>query len=394
MAAYYDRMWPGIMSFPGRESCLRRPAQMAVCRSVSFSDGSNQYEISTIHFKHGEPKTVSIQDMQTSLWKVNESGGTYIDNATLDVNGTQLVWTFNVPAEADLSKLVITEVAVHTPEENYYSTDVIDISAYDEEPIIPNQTPSSESIQSVKEFVERCYSLILGRQSDETGLSNWTNALLSGTANASQIISGFMSSEEYANQQKDNSETVEILYNTMLGRPSDPAGKQDWTGVLDGNNVNTVINGFCGSQEFLGLCAEYGIEAGSVPTNGGQSSGQTGSGLEGFVARCYSEALGRSADEGGFSYWRDILRNKEQTPQQVAAGFVFSQEMNAADKIQSNPDALLDSLYKLYLGRSADEAGKEYWKQRIAEGISLEDLNAGFANSAEFTGIVASYGLE
>ena len=66
-----------------------------------------------------------------------------------------------------------------------------------------------------------------------------------------------------------------------------------------------------------------------------------------FVRRCYSLILGRSADEGGLNYWCDKLRNKEQTPIQVAWGFVFSPEMDAQRKIVENPDALLDALYRL-----------------------------------------------
>ena len=32
MTAYYDRKWPGIMSFPDRELCLWWPSQMSICR--------------------------------------------------------------------------------------------------------------------------------------------------------------------------------------------------------------------------------------------------------------------------------------------------------------------------------------------------------------------------
>ncbi|MBR4577253.1 MAG: DUF4214 domain-containing protein [Clostridia bacterium] len=241
----------------------------------------------------------------------------------------------------------------------------------------------------VSSFVRRCYSLILGRSADEGGLNNWVSLLESGQANASQIISNFMFSPEYLNRKSPSDVTVEILYNTMLGRPSDPGGKAMWVDTLNaGGDSNAVINGFCGSQEFLGICDEYGIVAGSV------GGGQQLTGIEGFVARCYSEALSRASDEGGLNYWCDKLRNKEQTPIQVAWGFVFSPEMDAQRKIVENPDALLDSLYRLYLGRPADEGGKAYWKDRIInEKLTMEALNDGFAYSQEFAGIVAGFGL-
>lgn len=259
---------------------------------------------------------------------------------------------------------------------------------------VPEPAPAAEPVPvdtaKVTSFVSRCYNLILGREADEGGLNNWVGQLASGSSNAATIISNFLGSQEYISQNRSNAETVDILYSTMLNRPADEAGKAHWAGFLDHGDVESVvINGFCGSQEFLGLCAEYGIEAGSVAP----ASSQAVTGLEGFVIRCYREALGRGSDEGGLAYWCSILQNRSQTPQQVAAGFVFSDEMNAREKIQNNPDALLDSLYQLYLGRPADADGKAYWKQRIADGLSLEGLNEGFALSAEFSGIIAGYGL-
>ena len=106
----------------------------------SFTDDSHLYEISTLHFKSGEPETISIQNMQTSLWIVGESSASLIDFADLNVNGTKLVWKFTVPAEADLSKLQIIHAFVQTPMECYSSDVVIDISASEAEPINPNNS--------------------------------------------------------------------------------------------------------------------------------------------------------------------------------------------------------------------------------------------------------------
>ena len=79
------------------------------------------------------------------------------------------------------------------------------------------------------------------------------------SSNASQIVSGFMGSEEYTNNNYSSAETIEVLYNTMLGRPSDPAGKQYWIDVLYSQGINAVIEGFRSSQEFSIICNDYGI---------------------------------------------------------------------------------------------------------------------------------------
>ncbi len=254
-----------------------------------------------------------------------------------------------------------------------------------------NKKPSTSMI-GVKDFVERCYSLILGRLADEEGLNNWVNLLSSKTATAAEIVNGFMESPEYINKNNSSEQTVNILYNTMLDRPADEAGKQNWVGVLNTSGSTSVINGFCGSQEFLKLCDDYGITAGSVQTNTPPAPTpiNTKTGLEGFVERCYIQALNRNSDAVGLENWINILKNKEQSPKQVASGFVFSQEMISRNL--SNEETV-DMFYRLYLGREADPAGRASWIDAMNNGMTLEELNNGFADSQEFQNIVESYGL-
>lgn len=256
---------------------------------------------------------------------------------------------------------------------------------------------------SVAGFVSRCYLYILGRPADDAGLQNWTNLLLSNTSTAAEIINGFMESVEYRNKNNSSDQTVNILYSTMLDRPADEAGKQNWVGVLDSTGSNaSVINGFCGSQEFLALCNKYGITAGSVqnsqpaqnpapadpPKPAAPTTTKTG--LEGFVERCYIQALNRNSDAAGLADWCSILRTKQQSPKQVASGFVFSQEMKSRNL--SNEETV-DMFYRLYLGREADPAGRSSWLAAMNSGMTLEELNNGFADSQEFHNIVESYGL-
>ena len=111
----------------------------------------------------------------------------------------------------------------------------------------------------------RCYQLILGRQPDPVGLSHWVGLLASGNKTASEIIYGFVGSDEFRSKDLSNGDKVEILYRTMLNRGSDSGGKASWTSILNnGNPITTVINGFCGSVEFNNLCIEYGIIPGSI----------------------------------------------------------------------------------------------------------------------------------
>ena len=261
--------------------------------------------------------------------------------------------------------------------------------------------PDDAAIESIRDFVERCYRLILGRESDEAGLNNWVNALLFNTADASQIISGFMNSEEFGNQQKDNSETVEILYNTMLNRPSDTAGKEYWVDVMNNSNSNAVINGFCGSREFLSLCQEYGIEAGSVPVDQSNSQPQPVSEpnpkprtadiekIKGFIHRCYDLILARDADEGGLNNWVNVLSSGASNASQIVSGFMGSEEYTNNNYSSAET---IEVLYNTMLGRPSDPAGKQYWIDVLySQGINA--VIEGFRSSQEFSIICNDYGI-
>ena len=251
---------------------------------------------------------------------------------------------------------------------------------------------TEEALKRLTAFVERNYSKILGREADPAGEEYWVDRLKKGEVSGGGLMYGFVNSAEFKNKPVSNQEKIEIMYNVMLDRPADEGGIEYWLDRMNsGMSINAIAAGFVGSEEFKGVCTGFGIDNGDYALS---EARDVNFGVTSFVARCYGEALGRTSDEGGLNYWCGKMLSKEQTPQQVAAGFVFSPEMDAENKIVSNPDALLDSLYKLYLGREADEAGKAYWKDRIAGGLTLEALNEGFAASAEFTGIVAGYGLQ
>ena len=237
-------------------------------------------------------------------------------------------------------------------------------------------------------FVARCYQLILGREADRDGLKGWSKRLKNGTSTAAEIVRDFVNSAEFNAQNNSEEQTVEVLYNTMLGRESDAAGKEWWAGYLtSGCSDGAVINGFCGSQEFQEICKEFKITAGSVAPEARDYNRN----LTAFVDRCYSEALNRAGEPSGLNYWCEAIINSTQTPKQVASGFVFSREM--AERNLSAGETI-DMLYRLYLGRPADPAGRAYWVDRMQNGMTLQELNDGFADSAEFGGIVAGYGLQ
>ncbi len=109
-----------------------------------FTDGTHHYEVMTCHFclnpDPGVTRTKAVDQMQTNLWGISDSGGSVVGRAELVIIDTSLVWTFDVPEDADLSQLWIYETTVLLPEEYYFSDTQVSISSV-EPTADPTSTP-------------------------------------------------------------------------------------------------------------------------------------------------------------------------------------------------------------------------------------------------------------
>ncbi len=112
--------------------------------------------------------------------------------------------------------------------------------------------------------------------------------------------------------------------------------------------------------------------------------------VEGFVSRMYTVALGREADKGGLEDWTNKLLKGEIQGSGIADGFVKSTEMKNKNL---DDGQYLDTLYNAFFGRPADEGGKNDWLKRMSEGMSREEVLAGFSNSDEFGNLCDEFGI-
>ena len=111
-------------------------------------------------------------------------------------------------------------------------------------------------------FVYRLYKNCLQRNPDTEGLEHWCKMLDNGM-DGTNIARGFVFSNEYKNQLPGNETFVEMLYQTILGRASDSAGKEHWVYLLDYTNTREhLLNGFMNSNEFAQKCAVANINVG------------------------------------------------------------------------------------------------------------------------------------
>ena len=263
---------------------------------------------------------------------------------------------------------------------------------------MPNQEPAVD-VEKVKQFVTRLYNVCLDRDPDEGGLEHWTNILAEGQQTGSQVGYGLAFSEEFKNHNYCNSCYVKQLYKAFLGREYDEGGLEHWVGKLnEGTTREEILNGFLLSTEFGGICEEYGIDRGTgiaIPQYGTVARGNcAGCGesdnVTQFITRLYGVCFNREPDPEGLNHNCGLLWDHKITATQMAHGFIFSQEFL---NLGLDDSAFLDSLYRSMMDREADEEGKNYWMDKLANGASREEVFMGFAKSVEFNNLCKRYGV-
>ncbi|MBO4636282.1 MAG: DUF4214 domain-containing protein [Clostridiales bacterium] len=257
-------------------------------------------------------------------------------------------------------------------------------------PSIPaNPNPVQTSERGVAGFVERLYTIALGRASDPAGKQDWVDAITLRGETGASCARGFLFSPEFLNKQCSDEEFVAVLYRTFFDREPDQDGFNAWVGVLrGGTSKEEIIEGFINSTEWANLCLFYGIRSGGtgVPSIEVEPNEQT----TGFATRLYTTCLNRNADEAGLMAWARQLSNQRDTGTGAAHGFFFSSEFT--NQNVSNGE-YVTRLYRTFMNREPDEGGYNAWLAQLDEGVSREDVFNGFAGSIEFARICASYGI-
>jgi Tol biopolymer transport system component len=246
-----------------------------------------------------------------------------------------------------------------------------------------NIDPPTDNTEPSADFIERLYVNILGRASDRAGLAHWVQAIHSSSA--TKIAFGFFNSEEFRGKNLDNAEFVKILYKTILNRNADSAGLDYWVSELENGLLpEFILYGFFQSTEFSGLARQYGVTAYS---DGDHSLFL----IKDFVKRFYFNVLSRDPESDGLEYWSGGLSDGSMSASGVAEGFFSSNEF-----INQKHDngAFIEIAYQTILNRAAEQQGKGYWQNELANGLSRKELIKGFIDSQEFSGLAAEYGIQ
>ncbi len=168
--------------------------------------------------------------------------------------------------------------------------------------------------------------------------------------------------------QAQLSDQVTRLYQAYLQRPPDAAGLNYWRGQrAAGTSLRSVSQLFSEAPEFRTLYGQL-------------SNAQ-------FVDLVYRNVLEREPDAEGRTYWNNRLATG-LTRGELMIGFSESTEYITSTgtvRPSSINEGQIWRLYKAYFLRNAKQEGFDYWLSQARTGVSIQQIAAQFATSAEFT---------
>lgn len=113
---------------------------------------------------------------------------------------------------------------------------------------------------NVTSFVSRCYKTVLYRDADAEGLNAWCDALQQGLVTPAQVAHEFVFSPEAVAQNLSDSQYVERLYKTFMGRECESEDtKNMWATYVEEHSRQDAFELFAGSVEFAEIVRSYGL---------------------------------------------------------------------------------------------------------------------------------------
>ena len=98
----------------------------------------------------------------------------------------------------------------------------------------------------------------------------------------------------------------------------------------------------------------------------------------------------RNPEVLGYNYWTEELYFSRQAADEIAINFFFSTEFFNKNH---DDETFVELAYQTILNRKAEPAGKAYWLNQLARGLTRLEMINGFISSPEFEALAASYGI-
>ena len=193
------------------------------------------------------------------------------------------------------------------------------------------------------------------------------------------------------NKDLPNDEFVKKLYETLLGETPDQSTIDDLAEKLKNAQITReeLYYDVVTSDDFKNKVKDEGLD--NVFEGDENQTKEKIHKISQFVKRFYTELLNRNPEEGGYNYWEQQLANKDLSAKDIAKQFFSSEEFK--NKNLSDED-FVKTVYKVIMGREADQGGVDYWTKKLKEGMSRDQVVNEFLNVPEFENLAKDYDIE
>ena len=236
-------------------------------------------------------------------------------------------------------------------------------------------------------YVDQLYQGLLGRPADDAGKLTYVNKLVNDKVSAAHIAELIVGSAEFRSRQLTNEQYIDTLYQGLLGRSADAAGMATFKGAMDvGNSRTWVFQQIIASQEFKNLCEnKYNMFVGDYSTGDKTPDTTptevTGELAEQYVRRLYVRLLDREPDANGLAYWVAQLTYKKMSAAGVAAGIASGNEFNSLPYTNGQ---FVQRVYLALLNREPDTTGYTNFVSALNSGKTRAWVFAAICASQEF----------
>ena len=224
--------------------------------------------------------------------------------------------------------------------------------------------------------IGRLYEAMLGRPADTAGREFWVGQHAAGVS-MEAIAAAIVGSGEAQHQQLDDAQYVTQMYRTLLQRTGDTDGMAFWTGQLAGGAVTRagLALAFADSAEKLAMpsSAQLDFNHSDVAT----------------LVRMYEALFERAPDEAGLNFWIGA-HESGIAMRTLAQGFLASSESSA--HYATLDDAhFVAALYQTAFGHGPSVAEAADWGARLSSGATTRaDVLLGIADSDEMVQLVGT----
>lgn len=243
--------------------------------------------------------------------------------------------------------------------------------------------------KNVPGLIASLYRSVLDRTPTRKEVAEWVYIVETRKMDGTTLVKNFLNSPEFRDKNYTDDEYVERLYQVVLLRSSEPAGKSYWLSRLQSGTTRLQVADFISrSPEFENLCGEYGMAQGRYTLQYSKAYPK----IAEFVTVYYQGLMNRQPDAEGLEYWCRSLVLGGASAADITKGFIYSPEFAGRNQ---GREEFVEGLYHIYLGRQSDSSGKQYWVSRLTTNSLSEKFSVikGFIQSPEYHSYCEKLGI-